>query len=139
LVAFRGNCYSVPPGHGGQIVQVRHRLGTTTLDIAAPGGAALAHHLRAPDSAGALVRLDEHVAALTRVVLANFSDRAPCHRKHRRPPSPEALAEADRIRRRTSGQDGEQVVVDFDAYARATRPLHGPAQSSAADDGRESS
>lgn len=140
LIAFRGNRYSVPPGHSGQIVQVRHRLGTTTLDIAAPGGAALAHHLRAPDGAGTLVRHDEHVAALTRVVLANFSDRAPCHRKHRRPPSPEALAEADRIRRRTSGPDGEQVVVDFDAYARATRPLHGPAQAAAAaDDGRNSS
>jgi hypothetical protein len=31
-------------------------------------------------------------------VLANFADRPPCRRKHRRPPSAEALAEADRIR-----------------------------------------
>jgi len=45
--------------------------------------------------------------------LANFADRPPCRRKHRRPPSAEALAEADRIRRHNQPLEGEQVVADF--------------------------
>ncbi|MGH3524862.1 MAG: Mu transposase domain-containing protein, partial [Mycobacterium sp.] len=31
-VSFRGNRYSLPPGHSGQVVTVRHKLGATTLD-----------------------------------------------------------------------------------------------------------
>ena len=128
LVCFRGNRYSVPPGHTGEIVTVRHQLGTPALDVATARGVALAHHLRSPDGAGALVRLDEHVAALTRVVLAEFGDtqRARCPRKHRRPPTADALAEAARIRRtHTEPTGGEQVVIDFDAYASGARPLRG--------------
>jgi hypothetical protein len=83
----------------------------------------LAHQLRAPDGAGAVVRLDEHVTALQRAVLANFADRGPCRRKDRRPPSAAALAEADRIRRRANVLGGEQVVLDFTAYAAGARPL----------------
>jgi hypothetical protein len=77
-----------------------------------------------------VVRADEHVTALTRVVLGGFSDREPCRRKTRRPASAAALAEADRIRRARAGEmigGGEQVVIDFDAYARAARPLRGEA------------
>jgi transposase len=142
LVAFRGNRYSVPPGHARQIVHLRCQLGAPTLDIATGQGVRLAHHRRAPDGAGALVRLDEHVAALTRVVLANFSDRAVCHRKHRRPPTAEALAEAERIRRGQAGTIGEQVVIDFDAYARGAQLLRGDQHAGHGkplDDGRESS
>lgn len=126
LVAFRGNKYSVPPGHAGQQVAVRHKLGTTTLDITSSRGALLAHHVRQPDGAGMIVRLDEHVTALTKVVLADFTDRAPCRRKTRRPPDQAALAEADRIRRHRAGDvaAGERVVVDFATYAEQTRPLH---------------
>jgi hypothetical protein len=59
-------------------------------------------------------------------VLANFSDREPCRRKTRRPPSPEALAEAERLRRKESGLgDGEHVVIDFAGYAAQTRPISG--------------
>ena len=36
-----------------------------------------------------------------------------------------ALAEADQIRRAGTSIAGEQVVLDFAAYAAATRPLHG--------------
>lgn len=125
LVSFRGNRYSVPPGHAGQQVAVRHKLGTTTLDIRTGTGVLLAHHRREPDGAGMIVRLDEHVSALTKVVLADFTDRAPCRRKTRRPPDQAALAEAERIRRGRAGIVGEQVVVDFAAYAEQTRPLHG--------------
>jgi hypothetical protein len=143
LVAFRGNRYSVPPGHARQVVVVRHQLGSGELTISTGRGTPLTRHRRAPDGAGMVVRHDAHVAALTRVVLANFSDRAPCQRKHRRPPTAEALAEANRIREpRASGhtgadgqQVGRQVVVDFDAYARATRPL----RAHELGDGRESS
>jgi transposase len=123
-IAFRGNTYSLLPGHSGEVVAVRHKLGATTLDIAGRHGALLAHHVRQPDGAGAVIRLDEHVNALTRVVLANFSDREPCRRKTRRPPSPAALAEAERIRCHQAGLgDGEHVVVDFADYVEQARPF----------------
>ena len=83
----------------------------------------LARHRRALDGAGAVVLADEHVAALEKVVLANFADRPPCRRKHRRPPSAEALAEADRIQQKNQLLEGEQVVADFARYAAATRPM----------------
>jgi transposase len=126
LVAFRGNLYSVPPGHAGEVVQVRHRLGEITLDVVTARGVLVAHHLRAPDGAGALVRLDEHVTALTRVVLDGFTSKQPCRRKDRRPPSTAALAEAQRIRRGRAGIAGEQVVFDLATYQAALRPAGAP-------------
>jgi hypothetical protein len=124
-IAFRGNKYSLVPGHSGEVVAVRHKLGTTTLDVTDRHGALLAHHVRQADGAGAVVRLDEHVTALTNVVLANFSDRDPCRHKTRRPPSAAALAEAERIRRDRCGLgDGEHVVIDFAGYVEQARPFH---------------
>jgi transposase len=123
LVAFRGNRYSVPPGHAGQQVAVRHKLGSTTLDIVSASGTVLARHVREPDGAGAVVRAEQHVTELTRVVLATFTDRAPCRRKTRRPPSDEALAEAARIRADRAASADDQVVVDFARYAAQTRPI----------------
>jgi transposase len=123
LVAFRGNRYSVPPGHAGQQVAVRHRLGSSTVDIVTSRAVVLARHLRAPDGAGMLVRADEHVTALHRVVMADTGDRAACRRKDRRPPSAAALAEADRIRAAHTGLDVAATVVDFAAYAAAARPV----------------
>ena len=100
---------------------MRHKLGTTTFDVADRHAAVLAHHVRRADGAGAVVRLDEHVTALSKAVLGTFSDRDPCRRKTRRPPSPEALAEAERLRRTGSGpSDGEHVVIDFAGYAAQT-------------------
>jgi transposase len=113
LISFRGNTYSVPPGHSGRRLVVRHRLGDTVLEVATDTGVVLARHRRAADGAGAIVRAEEHVAALEKVVLANFADRPPCRRKHRRPPSAEALAEADRIRKKNRSIVGEQVIADF--------------------------
>ena len=97
LVCFRGNSYSVGPGMAGTTVTVAHRLGTATLDIVSAGGVVLARHRRQPDSAGAVIRHDEHVTALEHAVLAAFTDRAPCRAKTRRPPSEAARAEAARI------------------------------------------
>ena len=122
-IPFRGNRYSLLPGHAGEVVTVRHKLGSTTLEVADRHGAKLAHHVRQPDGAGAVVRLDEHVAALTKVVLANFSDREPCRTKTRRPPSAAALAEARRIRDGRAARDGEHVVIDFADYVEQTRPF----------------
>jgi len=129
LVPFRGNRYSIPPGHAGEQVVVRHPLGAATLDILDGRGGLLAHHVRAADGAGVIVRAEEHVTALTRAVLGAFSDREPCRRKTRRPPSAAALAEAERIRRARAGDvaAGEQVVIDFADYVRAARPLRGEA------------
>jgi hypothetical protein len=72
-IAFRGNKYSLVPGHSGEVVTVGHKLGTTSLDVTDRHGALLAHHVRQADGAGAVIRLDEHVTALTNVVLAKVS------------------------------------------------------------------
>ncbi|MGB6455114.1 MAG: hypothetical protein WBH47_11595, partial [Streptosporangiaceae bacterium] len=70
LVAWNGNYYSVPPGHTGRAVTVRHQLGHATIDIITGAGITLARHHREPDHAGALVRFAEHVTALEASVLA---------------------------------------------------------------------
>ena len=46
LVSWHGNSYSVPPGHGGQKVTVRHQLGGATLDVVTAAGTVLARHRR---------------------------------------------------------------------------------------------
>jgi transposase len=130
LVSWHGNRYSVPPGHGGQEVTVRHRLGSATLDVATVAGTVLARHRREPDHAGALVRDDQHVADLeSRVMAARGQRGRPCSRKERRPPSAAALAEAAAVR----GQAGPAApAVDFAAWAAAARPLRpqAPAEGS---------
>ena len=40
-VAYQGNRYSVPPGLSGTTLVLRHRLGSSTLDVVAPSGAML--------------------------------------------------------------------------------------------------
>jgi transposase len=137
LVPFRGNKYSVGPGHGGTTVIVTHRLGTATLDITTLRGVVLARHRRRLDSAGAVVRLDEHVAALEQAVLAAFTDRAPCRRKLRRPPSPAARAEAARLRGQGVDVAAREVVVDFAAYAAAANERQQPVAPTGTEDGPE--
>jgi len=137
LVSFRGNRYSVPPHLHGATVTVQARLGGTHLDIATAPDAVHAHgspiptvvarHRLAPTGAGATIRDDGHVTALTTAVLAAFTTQAPHRRKERRPPTTAARAEADRLRAiraassgDSSGQDRE-VVVDLARYAAAAR------------------
>jgi transposase len=121
LVAWHGNSYSVPPGHGGQKVMIRHQLGAATLEVVTAAGTVLARHRREPDHAGAVIRSGEHVTALEDKVLAARGQAGrPCHRKERRPPSAAALAEAAAIR----GEAGPgSPVTDFAAWAAAARPL----------------
>lgn len=53
-----------------------------------------------------------------RAVLAQVSDRAPCKTKTRRPLSPAALAEAERLRGQAPGAgSAERVVINLDTYA----------------------
>ena len=112
-VAFRGNRYSVPPGLSGSVLEVRHRLSTSTLEIHGPSGALVAGHVRLADGLGALQRLPEHRQALEAAVLGAFSTKRPCDRKANRPPGPESLAEAARL----LGAEGRDVVVDLARYA----------------------
>jgi transposase len=127
LVAFRGNYYSVPPGMAGVTLTVTHRLGEQTLDIATSTASdsrtVLARHRREPDGAGVMVRDTVHVTALESAVLAAFTTGKPCHRKARRPPTPEALAEAEHLRSSRSSTHGDQlcdeVVVDLARWAEA--------------------
>ena len=129
LVGFDGNFYSVGPGHRGQEVTVVRVLGAEVIDIVSAAGNTLARHRLEPAGAHAVVRAREHVAALETAVLAASGDqRAPCRRKQRIPPSAEARAEADRARARLAGQPlpadtATGAVVDFAAYAAASRPL----------------
>ncbi|MDX3516151.1 hypothetical protein PV755_45910 [Streptomyces caniscabiei] len=118
LVSFEGNLYSVPPGMGGMQVTVRHRLGKDYLHIVTAGRAVVARHELAPRGAGRKVRDAGHVIALERAVLAQVSDRAPCKTKTRRPLSPAALAEAERLRGLAAAAgSAERVVIDLDTYA----------------------
>ncbi|MFD4835242.1 IS21 family transposase [Streptomyces uncialis] len=118
LVSFEGNLYSVPPGMPGMQVTVRLRLGENYLHIVTAGRAVVARHELAPRGAGRKVRDSGHVIALERAVLAQVSDRAPCKTKTRRPLSPAALAEAERLRGPAPGAgSAERVVINLDTYA----------------------
>lgn len=112
-VAFRGNRYSVPPGLADTALQLRHRLGSATVEIHSPAGGLLASHRLAPAGAGSIVRSAEHHAALERVVLSAFSTDRPCDRKANRPPGPDAVAAAARL----LGHEGRPVTVDLAGYA----------------------
>jgi transposase len=112
-VAFRGNTYSVPPGLGGSVFEVRHRLSSPTLEIHAASGRLVASHLLARAGAGILQRSPEHRKALEAAVLAAFTTRRPCDTKANRPPGKESLAEAARL----LGPEGREVVVDLARYA----------------------
>ena len=112
-VAFRGNRYSVAPGLGGIEVTLRHRLGTTSLEIFSPAGIELVSHHLARAGAGAMVRTEAHRAALEAVVLSQFSTARPCDRKANKPPGEAAQAE----RARLLGASSTEPSVDLDAMA----------------------
>ena len=51
LAPWHGNFYSVPPGHAGQQVTVRHQVGKVMLDVVTAAGTVLARHRRERDHA----------------------------------------------------------------------------------------
>lgn len=114
-VSFEGNFYGLPPGFSGQVVTVRHRLGSGTVEVVSAGGVVLASHGRAVPGAGRLVRDPADRAALEKAVLAQFSTAAPCRRKANRPPSPAARAQAAKV---LSAHHDPDVVVDLASYQR---------------------
>ena len=116
-VAFRGNRYSVPPGLGGATMTLRHRLGTTTLDVVSPAGVVLVTHALGAPGAGMLVRTPAHKAALEKVVLGAFTSARPCDKKANRPPGEAALAE----RAKLLGAAGTTPTVDLEAMAEVVR------------------
>ena len=116
-VAFRGNRYSVPPGLAGVTMTLRHRLGTSTLDVAGPTGATLVSHRLAAAGAGMMVRTPEHRGALEAVVLARFSTARPCDRKANRPPGTAALSE----RAKLVGPAAAEPTVDLAELAEVIR------------------
>jgi hypothetical protein len=70
LVSWHGNSYSVPPGHGGRQVTVRHQLGAAAIDVVTAAGTVLARHRREPDHAGTVIGDEGHVTALEKKALA---------------------------------------------------------------------
>ena len=99
LVAWHGNSYSVPPGHGGQKVTVRHQLGAATIDVVTAAGRCWPGTAASPTTPARW--------SATRGTSRRWRRRSwppaaqegrPCHRKERRPPSAEAMAEAAAIR-----------------------------------------
>ena len=127
-VAFRGNRYSVLPGLSGVELDLRHRLGSATLDVVSPAGVVLVTHRLAPPGAGQMVRTPQHRAALEAVVLSQFSTARPCDRKANKPPGQAALAE----RARLLGPAGAEPCVDLSAIADVIRlafPAAAPADA----------
>jgi len=113
LVAFEGNSYSVPPGLIGTEVTVRHRLGTTGVEIVSKAGILLASHPRKTPGGGHVVRDPAHKAALEHVVLEAFTTDPPCQRKANRPPGEQARREAAKL---LSDFEDDEVVVSLAAY-----------------------
>ena len=117
MVAFEGNRYSVGPGHIGQTVTVRARLGELHVEIISAAGRRIARHRRAPAGAGQLLQSPEHARLLERAVLDAFTTDGPCRRKTNRPPGTTPMAEAARRR----GHDPAGVIVDLEQYARIAK------------------
>jgi hypothetical protein len=120
LVAFEGNRYSLPPGLVGAEVRVRHRLGSSTIELVSASGAALTRHGRETPGRGRIVRDPDHHAALEHQVLSAFTTDPPCNRKVNRPPTSAARAEAAKLLDHHSDED---VVVDLADYQRLVESM----------------
>lgn len=126
LVDLRGNSYSIGPGRAATTVTVAHRLGTTTLDIITLRGVVAARHRRRLDSAGEVVRHDEHVAAMEATVWPRSPTGPRVGASCAARPHPPARAEADRLRAGGAPGPAEQVVIDFTRYAAAAADRQHP-------------
>ena len=97
---------------GDQEAGVRHFVAPDRLVPFVPYLRARFADRLAPAGSGAVVRTPEQTAALEKVVLAQFTSKAPCDRKGNYPPSATAQAEAKRL---LAGL-GPEVTVDLDVY-----------------------
>ncbi|MGH9181571.1 MAG: hypothetical protein ACRDY5_07645, partial [Acidimicrobiales bacterium] len=96
---------------------LRHRLGTSSLEVVGPSGVVLVTHTLAAAGAGMMVRTPEHRGALEAVVLSQFSAARPCDRKANRPPGPASVSE----RARLLGPDAAEPTVDLAEMAEVIR------------------
>lgn len=127
LVSYAGNFYSVAPDHVRTKVFVHTRLGSGHIDITTTEvpPVVLARHRLEPAGAGAIIRTDTHISALSSAVLAATAGRRRAHnRKERIPPGPAAQAAADKLRTTNksssnSSNENRSVVIDLSAYAKA--------------------
>ncbi|GAA2739034.1 DDE-type integrase/transposase/recombinase [Kitasatospora cinereorecta] len=100
LVPFRGNRYTVPPDLAGAVVEVRRRLDEPYLSISTTGGAVIARHDVAPRGAGLTVARGREIVGLQDSPRHRPAEAPPCPSARTRSPlSPEAAAEAERLRR----------------------------------------
>lgn len=113
LVAFEGNAYSVPHELIGTTLTVRHRLGTTEIEVTTASGRLVARHHRAAPGSGAIVRDGGHRHELEAVILRTFTTDPPCRRKANRPPGEVARAEAAKL---LAGLEDHEVVVSLADY-----------------------
>ena len=109
-VAFDGTRYSVPPGFIGTTLTVRHRLGSSTLEIVSTSGNLVAVHRR---GRGGIVRTPEHRAALETAVLGVFTTLPPCERKGNHPPGSAARTAAAVLQT----PEDREVLIDLARYA----------------------
>ncbi|MFJ2190657.1 Mu transposase domain-containing protein [Kitasatospora sp. NPDC087861] len=101
LVPFRGNFYAIPDHLAGAPVEVHQRLDQPHLSVATPAGAVIARCLLAPAGAGlTVVDPSSAIAVLERHPTPASTDAPFCRRNTPRPPSPQALVEADALRAR---------------------------------------
>ena len=112
-VSFEGNFYGTPPGFYGQVVTVRHRLGSGLVEVVSASGAVLSCHGRARPGTGRVVRDPGQAKALELAVLAQFTRAAPCRSKANRPPSAAARAIAAGV---LGAQHDPDVVIDLAVY-----------------------
>ncbi|MGW2249518.1 terminase gpP N-terminus-related DNA-binding protein [Kitasatospora sp. NPDC001660] len=127
LVPFRGNFYAMPDLVGAQ-VEVCRRLDQPHLSIATPAGAVIARYPLAPEGAGqTIVERSSAITVLERRPAPAPTDAPFCRRNTPRPPSPQALAEADVLRARfevppTRHPGKEQNVATARVPAQRDRP-----------------
>jgi len=112
-VSFEGNFYGTPPGFYGQVVTVRHRLGSGLVEVVSASGAVLSCHGRARPGTGRVVRDPGQAKALELAVLAQFTRAAPCRSKANRPPSAAARAIAAGV---LGAHHDPDVVIDLAVY-----------------------
>ncbi|MEZ0092451.1 IS21 family transposase [Streptacidiphilus sp. EB129] len=99
LVPFRGNTYAVPSDLAGTTVEVRWRIGESHVSIATAGGALITRHALAPPGARRTVTGSrEPITPDRRTRPSPRPHPVPCRGGGYLPPSPAALAEAQRLR-----------------------------------------
>ncbi|MFI9273409.1 Mu transposase domain-containing protein [Kitasatospora sp. NPDC052896] len=127
LVCFEGNFYALPPDLAGAVVNVHRRLDEPYVSITTEHGAIIARFVLAPLGAGQTVLGRRDLITLERPVRASRSAVGPCPgSRGNRPPSPEALAEAEALLRGAGGPDrGTGSAASRSHVPSANRPAHG--------------